>query len=119
MLVKLAIFSYSRMKEEMQEVWNEFKLTMNIQIIEGALGEALTYASRLEKEGDVDVYISGGANAEILRQNVNTPVVTIRVTGFDLLLSIQNAQKYGGKIAVINFGRNIPLVEEIQEILKV
>lgn len=119
MSVKLAIFSYSRMKEEMQEVWNEFKTNMNIQVIEGVLGEALTYARRLEKEGDVDVYISGGANAEILRQNVTTPVVSIRVTSFDLLLSIQNAQKYGGKIAVINFERNIPLVEEIQKILQV
>ncbi len=119
MPVKLAIFSYSRMKEEMQEVWNEFKSDMNIQVIEGALGEALIYAKRLEKEGDVEVYISGGANAEILRQNVTTPVVSIRVTGFDLLLSIQHAQKYGGKIAVINFEKKISLIEEIQEILKV
>lgn len=118
MTVKLAIFSYSRMKTEMQEVWNDFKPNMNIQVIEGVFKEALTYARKLERKGDVDVFISGGANAEILRQNVSTPVVTIRITSVDLLRSIQNAKKYDGKIAVINFERNILHLEEIQEILK-
>ncbi|MDR3588825.1 MAG: sigma 54-interacting transcriptional regulator [Negativicutes bacterium] len=119
MSVKLAIFSYPKMKDEMEAIWNEYKSKATIQVVEGPLGEVLAQAKKLEREGAFDVYISAGANAVLLRQNVSTPVVSIRVTGFDLLRSIQHAQKYDGKIAVVNYKKNIPELQEIQEVLKV
>lgn len=119
MPVKLAVFSYARMKNEMEGVWNEFQPQLNIQVIEGVLGEALRQAKGLEKKGDVDVYISSGANAELLRQNVSTPVVTIKVTAFDLIRSIKKAQQLNGRIAVINFEKNNPEFQEIQDLLEI
>lgn len=118
MPIELAVFSYSRMKNEMESVWNEFKSKVNIQIIEGIFDDALKCAKNLEKEGRIDVYISAGANASVLRQNVTKPVVTIRVTGFDLLRSIQNAKTYGDKIALVSFKNNIPELLEFQDLLQ-
>lgn len=118
-MVKLAIFSHPKMKDEMEAIWNEYKSKAHIQVIEGTLRDVLTQATRLENEDTFDVYISAGAHATLLRQNVRTPVVGIMVTVFDFLRSIQNAKKYDGKIAVINYNKTIPELEEIQELLKV
>lgn len=119
MEVKLVILSYSRLTAEMQGVWNEFKAGMNIEVEEGIFGKALSVAKRFEKEGKVDVFISGGANATILRQNVTVPVVCFKVTGFDLLRATLKARKYSCKVAVINYERNIPELHDIQDLLNV
>ena len=103
----------------MEVVCGEFQSKACIQVIEGIFENAVKYAKELEKKGGIDIYISSGANATLLRQNVSIPVVAIRVSAFDLLRSIKDAQQYSDKIAVINYERNIPELYEMQDLLKV
>ncbi|MDR3565990.1 MAG: sigma 54-interacting transcriptional regulator [Negativicutes bacterium] len=118
MSIKIAIFSHPRMKKEMQAVWSEYSQSMTIHVVEEFLENALTSAIDLEETGDFDVYISAGANALLLRQKVSTPVVSIRITGLDLIRSIQLAKKYEGTMAVVSFQKSIPELQEIQGLMQ-
>jgi propionate catabolism operon transcriptional regulator len=73
----------------------------DIKIIDRTMDEALSAARELERAGDVDVFISAGSNGEHLRNNVSAPVVLIKVSAFDILTALFQAQKVSRRIAIV------------------
>lgn len=73
-----------------------------IDVETGDLQEGVEIARRAEKEG-YDVILSRGGTAEIIEANVNIPVVSIQVSGYDLLRVVRLSQNYTGALALVGF----------------
>ena len=57
MSIRLAIFSNARMTTEMQPVWDEFRASVEIHLVEAVFKKAIVWARRLENDRMADVFV--------------------------------------------------------------
>jgi transcriptional regulator with PAS, ATPase and Fis domain len=67
----------------------------------GDLAEGVQIAKRLGRQ--YDVVLSRGGTAEQIERELNMPVVSIELSGYDMLRAMRLAQSYGGKVAIAGF----------------
>lgn len=75
------------------------KLGVKVEIGIGALEGAIPIGKYLETKG-IDVIISRGGTAAVLKRNLSIPVLSIPVSPLDLLENMHEAAKYGKKLGL-------------------
>ncbi len=65
-----------------------------IEVVNGSFEAALDAAQDRLRDGSADVFVSAGANATILRNALDAPVATIKLSGFDILVALLHALVY-------------------------
>ena len=85
-------------------------------IREGLLDSALAVAREVESRGGADVLMSSGANAAMIRPYISTPLVEVKITGFDLLLSLRKLDT-SLPVAVITFKDRLRFLSEVAGLL--
>lgn len=88
----------------------------NIIVKEGDLSEGVRLAKEMEESG-VEVIVSRGGTALVIKNQVTIPVVEIRVTGFDILRALFKAREAAKKVGIIGFKNIIYGSESLGEIL--
>jgi transcriptional regulator, propionate catabolism operon regulatory protein len=79
--------------------------------------EAVATAKRLEKSGTEVIISRGTLGLKIIESDLAIPVVQIPITGYDLLRTIVEAQKLGGKIGIADAAEILQGVEAIESAL--
>lgn len=92
------------------------KFNKNIFVKEGDLSEGVRLAGKMEESG-VEVIVSRGGTALVIKNQVTIPVVEIRVTGLDILRALFKARKAEKKVGIIGFKNIIYGSENLGEIL--
>ena len=90
-----------------------------IKICLGDLDRGVEVAQKEIAEHNVQIVISRGGTASLLRKNLTVPVFEIDVSGFDLLRAIYPYAIRDRKIAVIGFENVISGARSIAEILHI
>ncbi|HMM21154.1 MAG TPA: sigma 54-interacting transcriptional regulator [Selenomonadales bacterium] len=116
--MKIAVISYYGLTALIEQLGFIPPSDVQIEIYEGILEDALAAARDLEDRQSVDIFISGGGNYHLLSNNLKTPTVEIKVTGFDFLAALKKAHQISDKVALLTYQRKIPYLEEIAPVLK-
>ena len=84
---------------------NAEKIRGNVQItvVVGNLYNGLQQARKAMSETDYDILISRGGTAELLRAQINKPILEIAITANDILHAVKLAEEYDGKSAFVGF----------------
>lgn len=98
------IAPYAGMAELAQEIGGQFAEPVQIEV--GDLMEGVRKGNDLVDKG-VEVVISRGGTAELLKKYLSIPVVEIKVTAYDILQAMQKVGNHGQKIGIIGFGNVI------------
>lgn len=96
------IAPYEELLELAQQVR---KPEFDIMIKKGNLEEGIKPAIEAEKQG-AQVIVSRGGTASFIKQNVNIPVVEIRVTGYDILKNLYPYRDIKDTIGIVGY-RNV------------
>ncbi|GAW92329.1 propionate catabolism operon regulatory protein PrpR [Calderihabitans maritimus] len=116
---RIAFMSYPRLTSLAERVLAA-ETFQGLCIIESSFEETISKAGELINKELVDVFISGGSNARILKETFpGFPVVTLNVTGFDLMAALAEARKLGNAVAVITYKEGIPELENFKDLLKI
>lgn len=115
---RICFLAYRHIAQFAAPIVAEYAHRADIEVVEGAFDVALSSARERVKAGSVDVFISAGANGAILRKNINTPVAIIHLDGFSLLHALFKARSKSTRVGVVMYGRTIPELEDIKDILK-
>ncbi|MFA5812889.1 MAG: PrpR N-terminal domain-containing protein, partial [bacterium] len=116
---RIRVISYAGLSRLVHAVAPEYQSRANIEISDSIFDNALAMGHELEREGNTDVIISAGANAAILRSSLSLPVVTIKLTGYDVLLALFKARRYAERVGIVTFREPIPEIEQIKEMLRI
>lgn len=92
------------------------ELGEKVDVRQGDLSKGVEIARKMQSQG-IDVIISRGGTALAIEQAVDVPVVSVQVTGFDILRAIHAAREFGDTIGVIGFKNVIYGTESVQDIL--
>ena len=77
----------------------------DIEVYDGLLESGLACAQDLVKKG-VQVIVSRGGTANLIRKNIGIPVVDVRVTGYDILRTLNEFMNKDLTVGVIGY-RNV------------
>jgi len=113
----IAIMSYRWLTSLIRSMPDKYSELVNMVIVDTLLDDVLPKALKMEENGEVDVFVSAGANARLLSRHLSTPLLEIQVTGFDILLALKKARQFSENIAVITYQSKIPSLTEISSML--
>lgn len=108
------IAPYSEMAELARVICKEFEKPIEIEV--GDLQEGLKKGKLLFEKG-VEVIISRGGTAKLLKEHLNIPIVEIKVTAYDILGALQKIQNRNKKIGIVGFENVIYGSEKLGDLL--
>lgn len=117
MAVKLGLVApYPDLAKLAREVCRE--LGEEVEIRQGDLRAGVSIAREFQDRG-MEAIISRGGTALAIEDAVQIPVVTIKVTGFDILRAVSAARHHSNTIGVMGFRNIVYGSESIEDILDV
>jgi len=93
------------------------ELNENIEIYQGSYSEGLRLAWQAIKDG-ANIIISRGGTGNLIKKNVEIPVVNIEFGSYDVLNSISKAVEYSKTIGVVGFSSLSLTFEKVSSIVK-
>ncbi|WP_204561626.1 propionate catabolism operon regulatory protein PrpR [Azospirillum palustre] len=116
--LRLCFLSYRHLTRLARAVLDEYAQRAEIEVIDQAYEAALAVAREREASGAVDAFVSAGANASYLRSTVKSPVATIKVGGYDILLALLKARERSNRVGIVMHRRIIPELDAIKGLLR-
>lgn len=117
--LRLCFLSYDKLSRLVTAVAEEFEARAHIEVIEETFESALEMARAREAIGVVDAFVSAGANAAMLRGSLSSPVATIKVTGYDLLVALRQARQTSRRVGIVTYGTTIAELDAVKGLLDV
>lgn len=87
-----------------------------IRVVQGNLGDSLNVVRQAVEDG-VEVIVSRGGTAKLIAENVQIPVVSVRVSIIDVLRTLVTRESVYQKVGIAGFDNVIYGSEELGEIL--
>ena len=103
-----------KLAEKANEVIKKFD--ENINIYQGSLNDGLEIAKR-EVANGANIVISRGGTGNLIKNNLQIPVVNLETNGFDILNAISKAVTYSTNIGIIGFVKLISSFDKVIEIM--
>ena len=116
---RLCFLSYRAIREFAAPVVAEYTSRAQIEVVDGIFERTLAIAHDRVARGAVDVFVSAGANAALLRRHLPTPVATIPLGGFDILQALLRAREQAPRVGIVMFGEIIPELESVKGVLNI
>jgi propionate catabolism operon transcriptional regulator len=118
-LPRLCFLSYRAIREFARPVLAEYADRASIEVVDGSFERTLAIArDRLERRS-VDVFVSAGSNASLLRRHLQAPVATIQLTGFDILQALLVARARTARVGIVTYGQTIPELDAVKALLNI
>lgn len=97
----LAIAPYEGMAEIINSLsYDRPNIDTTVRV--GNLHTGLKIAKELSYQ-DYDVILSRGGTADLIRKEIDVPVIDAQISVYDMLRSIKMAESYAGKFAIVGF----------------
>ncbi len=117
--INLVFFTTPQLTKIINKILNQTTKYGKITFIESVLEDAVLKAKHIEQMGEVDVFITGGANTELLRKETDIPVIDIHISAFDILNAAMSIKKFSNVIALVVFRRSNEEIERIENLINV
>ncbi len=117
-LPRVCFLGYRHLTRLVEPILGDYAHRVRLEIAEGAFEEALAIARQRIAAGEVDAFLSAGANASILRNELDAPVATIQVEGFDILQAMIRARQITDRVGIVTYGQTNPRLDAVKGLLK-
>lgn len=116
---RMCFLGYRHIRELARPVIAQYAERAEIELVDSTFSDMLAIARERQRQHAVDVFVSAGANAALLRMNIDAPVATISLTGFDILQALIKASASSRRVGIVMFGQVIPELEEVKGLLNI
>lgn len=116
---RLCFMSYRQIRLMAMPIVAEYRDRADIEVVDGSFDVALDQARERIDRGLVDVFVSAGSNASLLRNGLNAPVATIQLSGFDILQALIKAREISNRVGIVMYGQTLPALESVKGLLNI
>ncbi|MBN8503034.1 MAG: propionate catabolism operon regulatory protein PrpR [Burkholderiales bacterium] len=116
---RICVLTYKALTGLVLQAEQAFRDRADIAVDEYVLDDAVFRGRQLQQQGQVDVLVSAGYNAAVLRSQVDLPVASIEVTGFDLLNAFKSASGISRRFGLVVYAGSIRELEPVRGLLQV
>ena len=112
--IRIAFLVYSRLYDLLSKPSFKNRIA-NIRIIKSYFNDTIISIKQLVDTDSIDVVIAGGSNARIIKENFpQLPIITLKVTGFDLLSAFIKAKSIGRSTAIVTYKSGAQWADKIK-----
>ena len=90
---RIVAVGYRRINKMWQELAPDVADRAVVEVLDTGFEQAVARVRALQRSQPVDVVVAAGSNGAYLRQHLDTPVVMVKVGGFDLLQALAQARR--------------------------
>ena len=116
-LPRICVIGYKGLTRVVLSVLPEYAGRADIEVIDEVFEQANLAAQERERERRVDVFISAGANASILKSTLTTPVAAIKVSGYDVLVALLRARELSDRVGLVTYRDTVPELASVKALL--
>ena len=98
---RVCLIGNSKLSKMVHSLIPEFQAAADISIIDNIFSDALLSARDLVERGNVDIFVSAGANAYYLKNTLPVPVVALKIRQSDLISAVLKARAISHKILIL------------------
>jgi len=117
MIPVITVLSYKELTALIKSINFQPSLPVQIVIHDVLLNDAVVLARNLEQKNEVDVFLSAGSNATLVTPQITTPLVNIKITGFDVLLALKKAKSHTNRVGIVSYQEKIPFLSDVKDII--
>ena len=100
---RIVAVGFRRINKLLQELAPEFADRAAVEVLDMGFDQAVARVRTLQRERPVDVIVAAGSNGAYLRQHLDTPVVLVKVGGFDLMQALTHARRLSARIGLVTY----------------
>jgi propionate catabolism operon transcriptional regulator len=93
-----------RLRDLLREIAPSYRELARLQILDRGFDAAVDEIRAMHAEEPIDVIVAAGSNGAYLRQQLDIPVVLVRVGGFDVMRALARARSISSRIALVTHG---------------
>ena len=116
---RICFLAYRQIRERALPILSEYEAHAEIEVVEASFDEAVKLARHRVDHDQVDVFVSAGSNASLLRSCIEAPVATIFLSGFDILQSVMEARGSTNQVGVVTYGHTLPELDAVRHLLNI
>jgi len=90
------------------------ELGEDIEVCQGSYSDGVKLAKQA-MEGGADIVISRGATGNLIKMNLQVPVVKVEISGYDIIQAISQAMQYSDNIGVVGSENLVSSAERMKE----
>ena len=120
MSIKLAFISQSRLSKLLNLERRQYQWQTDIELHEFIAEQHREKLLALDKRRDIEVIVAGGGNAAMIASmGLETPLVKIQISGFDVMQALWRAQQIAKKAVFINYIEPIEQLERFASLFNI
>lgn len=105
---RLVAVGYRRINKMLREWAPALAERAKVDVLDVGFEKAVKQIKLLQQSQRVDVIVAAGANGAYLRQHLDTPVVLVKVGGFDLMQALARAKQLSPRVGLVTYADMAP-----------
>src|SRR5690554_5140843 len=117
--LRLCLMSHPRLTRFAMPIVETCRAMAQIEVVDATFELAVSQVRERERIDSVDVFISAGANAAIIREAATKPVVAVKINGYDVLLALLRAREICRHVGIISYRTIISELDAVKTLLDI
>lgn len=117
--LRLCLMSHPRLTHFAMPIVETYRAVAQIEVVDATFELAVSQVREKERIDSVDVFISAGANAAIIREAATKPVISVKINGYDVLLALMRAREIGRHVGIISYRKIISELDAVKNLLDI
>lgn len=114
----IVVVGYSKLNEQINKISPQYP-EVSFDMLNVKLDEVMDTVRKYNAKNNDCVFISSGANAQIIMENMEVPFVEISSTGYDLLMTFNKILRYSNTVAIVTFNEKLPYLSTVKQALNI
>ncbi|MGE5451750.1 MAG: propionate catabolism operon regulatory protein PrpR [Acidobacteriota bacterium] len=114
---QIVAVGFRRINKMLQDLAPTFHTRADIEVVDVGFDDAVARVRERQALRAVDVVVAAGSNGAYLRQHLDTPVVLVKVGGFDVLQALAHAKRLSAKVGLVTYEGMIPDLSALHDLL--
>ncbi len=115
---QIVAVGFRRINKMLQELAPAYHGKAQVEVLEVGFDEAVARVRALQAQRPIDVVVAAGSNGGYLRQHLDTPVVLVKVGGFDLMQALARAKRLSTHVGLVTFEGMLPDLSPFNELIE-
>jgi propionate catabolism operon transcriptional regulator len=118
-LPHIVAVGFKRINKMLQQLAPDFADRASVDVLDMGFEQAVSCIRDMQTQRPIDVVVAAGSNGAYLRQHLDTPVVLVKVGGFDVMQALARARRFSSTIGLVTYEGMAPDLTPFVELLDV
>lgn len=105
---QIVAVGFRRINKMLQDLAPSFHTQADIEVVDVGFANAVSRVRSIAERRPIDVVVAAGSNGAYLRQHLETPVVLVKVGGFDVLQALAHAKRLSTRVGLVTYEGTLP-----------